>query len=432
MNTLHFKETDLIKDLRQLKEVIWINPNYDAQQKEIDDLTYANILDAEARLQRFAPFFRKVFPDTVQSNGIIESDLIAVPKFSTAYFQNSNRGNIYIKGDHALPVAGSIKARGGIYEVIKHAETLAIQAERLSVEDDYACLAEASFKDFFGQYGITVGSTGNLGLSIGIISAQLGFHVTVHMSSDAKTWKKNLLRSKGVNVVEHNTDYSLAVEEGRKEASKDPNNYFIDDENSANLFLGYSVAALRLREQFKSENLHIDAEHPLFVYLPCGVGGGPGGVAYGLKQVFGANVHCFFAEPTHSPCMLLGMATGLHDGICVQDIGIDNITEADGLAVGRPSSFVGRSLTPLLTGIVTSDDKELFRALTTLADTEGIYLEPSALAGATALKSLQDSNYFEEFSADQLDNSTHILWATGGSFVPKDIMNNYYNTGKNL
>lgn len=432
MSTLNFKETDLIKDLRRLKEVIWINPNYDAQKKEIDDLTYANILDAEARLQRFAPFFKKVFLDTVQSNGIIESDLIAVPKFSKAYFQRSDMGSIYIKGDHALPVAGSIKARGGIYEVIKHAETLAIQAELLSVDDDYACLAEASFKNFFGQYGITVGSTGNLGLSIGIISAQLGFHVTVHMSSDAKTWKKNLLRSKGVNVVEHNTDYSLAVEEGRNEASKDPNNYFIDDENSANLFLGYSVAALRLREQFKSEKLHIDADHPLFVYLPCGVGGGPGGVAYGLKQVFGANVHCFFAEPTHSPCMLLGMATGLHDGICVQDIGIDNITEADGLAVGRPSSFVGKSLTPLLSGITTSDDKALFRALTTLADTEGIYLEPSALASATALKSLQGSNYYDQFSADQLNNSTHILWATGGSFVPKNIMDHYYTVGQNL
>jgi D-serine dehydratase len=432
MNALNINENALLKDLRQLKEVIWINPHYDSNHKEIDGLAYTNILDAEARLQRFAPFFKTVFPDTLQSKGIIESDLIPVPNFTNTYFHESHTGSIYIKGDHALPVAGSIKARGGIYEVIKHAETLAIQAELLSVDDDYTCLANPSFKAFFSQYGITVGSTGNLGLSIGIISAELGFHVTVHMSSDAKTWKKNLLRSKGVNVVEHNTDYSLAVEQGRKEASKDPNNYFIDDENSANLFLGYSVAALRLREQFKAAEIKVDHEHPLFVYLPCGVGGGPGGVTYGLKQVFGANVHCFFAEPTHSPCMLLGMSTGLHDGICVQDIGIDNITEADGLAVGRPSSFVGKSLMTLLSGITTSDDKELFRALTQLADTEGLYLEPSALAGATALKSLLESDYFSNFSSSQIENSTHILWATGGSFVPKDIMDSYYQTGKNL
>jgi len=432
MQTLNIKDTPLLTNLKNLQEVVWMNPDYDPSKKNIPSISFDDIKDAEARLKRFASFFKTVFPDTVKTDGIIESELIPIPNFSALYYHQNSKGHIYIKGDHALPVAGSIKARGGIYEVIKHAETLATKAGRLSYEDDYATLASPAFKDFFGKYAVTVGSTGNLGLSIGIISAQLGFHVTVHMSSDAKTWKKNLLHSKGVNVVEHNTDYSLAVEEGRKEAAKDSNNYFIDDENSVNLFLGYSVAALRLQQQFEQQNITVDENHPLFVYIPCGVGGGPGGVVYGLKQVFGRNVHCFFAEPTHSPCMLLGMATGLHDRIAVQDIGIDNITEADGLAVGRPSSFVGRNMTTLLNGVTTTDDDELFRALVTLADSEKIYLEPSALAGATALKQLIDSNYFKTLNDTQQKNATHILWATGGSFVPEDVMNNYYNKGLSL
>lgn len=51
--------------------------------------------------------------------------------------------------DSHLPISGSIKARGGIYEVLAHAEKLAIEAGLLKLEDDYSKLDQDSFRTFF-------------------------------------------------------------------------------------------------------------------------------------------------------------------------------------------------------------------------------------------------------------------------------------------
>lgn len=322
-----------------------------------------------------------------------------------------------------------------INEVLKHAEQLALQHGMLAEKDDYSILDSDRFRGFFAKYSIAVGSTGNLGLSIGIMSAKLGFNVTVHMSADAKEWKKDLLRSKNVNVIEYEADYSKAVEEGRQQADADPSCYFVDDENSHDLFLGYAVAASRLQKQLEELKIVVDEEHPLFVYLPCGVGGGPGGVAFGLKLLYKDNVHCFFAEPTHSPCMLLGLMTGLHDKISVQEIGIDNVTDADGLAVGRPSGFVGKTMEPFLSGNYTVSDAELYRLLKELADTENIYLEPSALAGMIGPLNVckVENEYLQKHQlTEKVKKGTHIVWGTGGSMVPEEVMSGYYKKGVEL
>ena len=431
----------LIRELVALQETTWFNPGVAPVAQALADvgLTGADVADASARLARFASYLRRAFPETECSAGIIESDIVPLehlqPLLGERYGQALN-GALWLKRDSHLPISGSIKARGGIYEVLKHAEDLALAKGLLTLDDDYALLHSDSARAFFGQYKIAVGSTGNLGMSIGIMGAALGFNVTVHMSADARQWKKDKLRSHGVTVVEYESDYSVAVAQGRQQAESDPTCHFVDDENSVNLFLGYAVAGERLKQQLAAAQITVDAQHPLFVYLPCGVGGAPGGVAFGLKLAFGDAVHCIFAEPTHSPCMMLGVYTGLHDEVSVQDFGIDNVTAADGLAVGRASGFVGKAMQRLLDGFYTVSDEEMYSLLALMERSEGLRLEPSALAGVPGIARVQgeQQGYLARAGLDSqaMQNATHLVWATGGNMVPADEMDAYLAKGREL
>lgn len=416
----------LISAMRNGEEVTWINDQKLKNGPDDWPITLEEIHEADARLRRFAPFLTAVFPETKEAGGIIESPLLEIEHmkaFLEKYHCETITGCLYMKADHLLPVAGSVKARGGMYEVLKHAESLAIEHGLLSTEEDYSKLANEEMRAFFSNYSLAVGSTGNLGLSIGITGAALGFRTTVHMSADAKEWKKTRLRDRGVEVIEYADDYSRAVEEGRELSAKTKNSFFIDDEHSKELFLGYSTAALRLQEQFQKENIAVDEDHPLIVYLPCGVGGAPGGIFTGLKRVFGEHVYGFFAEPVQAPCMLLGLMTGLHDQIAVQDAGIELKTEADGLAVGRPSSFVGKAVANDLDGVFTVLDDKLFIYLNQMAKLEGEQLEPSALAGIEGPVRAKVSGWLEShFTDSQQKGAVHLVWSTGGSLVPEEEM----------
>jgi D-serine dehydratase len=410
----------LISKMKQGEEVFWINENLD--NSIANEISRDDIADASDRLKRFAPYIKRVFPETAPADGLIESPLREIKRMKDFLDSRSGlplEGRLFLKCDNLLPISGSVKARGGIYEALCFAEKVALDSGLLQRDSDYSMLGDERFKQLFAGYSVAVGSTGNLGLSIGIISAKLGFRVTVHMSSDARQWKKDLLREKGALVVEYAGDYQMAVAEGRRLAEQDPFCHFVDDENSKSLFLGYAVAAERLERQLTEMSISVDEEHPLFVYLPCGVGGGPGGISFGLKQIYGKNVHCIFAEPVQAPCMLLGVMTGLHDRISVQDIGLAGKTSADGLAVGRPSGLVGRVAGNLLDGIFTVSDERMEGLVVDLFEREAIFVEPSAAAGFPGYCLTQQSReYGELIGKENLKNASHIVWATGGSMVP--------------
>jgi D-serine dehydratase len=431
-------DAGLARSLAAREPMLWLNPHWKPIVQARAELTVnrADVEEASSRWERFAPLLERLFPELKVSRGIIESTLIPVGRLQQAMTGGAN-GRWFIKADHTLPIAGSIKARGGIYEVLLHAEALALSAGLIWQGDDRGRLASPEARALFGQHEVAVGSTGNLGLSIGIMSAALGFKATVHMSQEAKDWKKTRLRVRGVTVIEHAGDFGVAVAAGREQTRANPHAYFVDDENSRALFLGYSVAALRLKPQLDAADVRVDARHPLFVYLPCGVGGAPGGITLGLRHVFGDAVHCFFAEPLACPGMLIRLASLEDRPLNVRELGLDNRTEADGLAVAQASEFVAPLMRPLVSGVFTVSDEKLLEDLYRLESSEGLRVEPSASAGFRGpqwlLASSVGTTYLNRHDlATSMDHATHLLWTTGGAFLPETEYREFHARGEQI
>ena len=416
---------DVIQDLKDRRETVWLNPNLQSIQprEKVCGYGFVYVQAAQNRFMRFLPYIAAAFPETAAKKGVIESPLLRADRMREELNAEGYgiEGALFIKDDARMPIAGSVKARGGIHEVLKLAESILQREGLLNPTDNYAKIDTPEIRECLSKYTVQVGSTGNLGLSIGRTAARMGFRVKVHMSRDARQWKKDLLRSEGAEVIEYSGDYLQAVAAGRAQSAKDPMSHFVDDENSEDLFFGYATAAMRLKVQLMNAGVSVGERRPLFVYIPCGVGGAPGGISFGLKQMFGEHVHCFFAEPVEAPCFTLGMATGKHAGISVYDIGLTCGTIADGLAVGRPSGLACRMMDSLVSGSFTVSDDALRNYQHQCMKLEDLRLEPSACAGFHGLRRRALDAYIgaRDLQA-RMPDAVHVVWATGGGLIPPE------------
>ena len=127
MNTFEIEhlveQYPLVKKLINLDAVTWFNPNTTTLAEGLPyvGLTQDDVTQAEARLKRFAPYLCLAFPETQKTHGIIESEVVAIPEMQAALeqrYQQKIAGQLMLKKDSHLPISGSIKARGGIYEVL--------------------------------------------------------------------------------------------------------------------------------------------------------------------------------------------------------------------------------------------------------------------------------------------------------------------------
>lgn len=400
--------------VRRAEPVAWINPRRRpaAQALAACDVSAAEIAAARALWMRAAPLLERLFPELRASGGGIVSELLPLPAVLSPALGLRPPARAFVKADHALPVTGCIKARGGVFEVLWHAFEVA--RSQGFADADAARLAESPWPERFARRTVMVGSTGNLGFSVGVAARALGFQAEVHMSADAKPWKKERLRRLGVRVVEHAGDYGAAVAAARAASAAAPDTHFVDDESSRHLFVGYATAAAELAGQLRAAGVAVDEARPLRVYLPCGVGGAPGGVTVGLKHVFGDAVHCVFAEPVQSPAMLVQLASGLERPVSVYEAGLTNRTLADGLACATASQFSAREVAPLVEAVVTVRDADLLRWVDLAWREAGLRLEPSAAAAFEACA-------FAGRQAMLPPAATHVPWTTGGALLPDAV-----------
>ena len=103
---------EFVRELQLRHESAWMNPNVGSADAALAalPLTRTDVDDAEARLERFAPFIKKVFPETAADRGLIESPLTEIEHMRAWLNENEGAqlaGKLFLKRDSDLPVAGS-------------------------------------------------------------------------------------------------------------------------------------------------------------------------------------------------------------------------------------------------------------------------------------------------------------------------------------
>ena len=74
-------DKEFVLAMQQRTESVWVEKQTESAESVLAalPLTRADVDDAEARMERFAPFTKKAFPETAKDRGLIESPLTEIP-----------------------------------------------------------------------------------------------------------------------------------------------------------------------------------------------------------------------------------------------------------------------------------------------------------------------------------------------------------------
>lgn len=146
---------------------------------------------------------------------------------------------------------------------------------------------------------LVTASSGNHALALGYLSRMLGFKAIVVVPHGTPRVKIDAIRSFGVELRIHGSEYMEAEEEAKRIASEE-NRIFISPYNDVDVIAGHGTIALELLE----DQPHIDV-----VLVPVGGGGLISGIAVAIKAL-SPKTRVIGVQPSASPVMYESLKRG--------------------------------------------------------------------------------------------------------------------------
>jgi threonine dehydratase len=218
--------------------------------------------------------------------------------------------------------------------------------------------------------GVVTASTGNHGLAIATVAADLGIHATIHAPEVASPAKLSAIRALGAEVVLHAAD-PLTIEMKARRIADEAGSIFVSPYNDLDVIAGQGTCALEI----------IDATSFDAVILSVGGGGLLCGVGAALRT------ECPTAEliavwPENATSLLHAMKAG--HAVEVEEYPTISDATAGGVEPGSVTIPLARLIAPTP---VLSSEKEIARAMSLLAHEERLIVEGSAALAVAGLLS---------------------------------------------